>query len=35
VFLDVEGGEVPLNRKAFSKALQTALENAVKEMSKS
>ncbi len=35
MFLDVEGGEVPLNRKAFSKALQTALENAVKEMSKS
>jgi len=27
-FLDVEGGEVPLNRKAFSKALQRALENA-------
>ncbi len=35
MFLDVEGGEVPLNRKAFSKALQTALENAVKEMAKS
>ncbi len=35
MFLDVEGGEVPLNRKAFSKALQTALENAVKEMVKS
>jgi len=26
--LDVEGGEVPLNRKAFSKALQRALEDA-------
>lgn len=35
MFLDVEGGEVPLNRKAFSKALQTALEKAVDEMAKS
>ncbi len=35
MFLDVEGGEVPLNRKAFSKALQTALEEAVEEMAKS
>jgi hypothetical protein len=35
MFLDVEGGEVPLNRKAFSKALQTALEEAVEEMTKS
>jgi hypothetical protein len=35
MFLDVEGGEVPLNRKAFSKALQTALEKAVEEMTKS
>jgi hypothetical protein len=35
MFLDVEGGEVPLNRKAFSKALQTALEKAVEEMAKS
>jgi len=26
--LNVEGGEVPLNRKAFSKALQRALEDA-------
>ena len=25
--LDVEGGEVPLNRKAFSKALESALED--------
>jgi hypothetical protein len=32
--IDVEGGEVPLNRKAFSKALQAALE-AVEEMTKS
>jgi len=32
MFLDVEGGEVPLNRKAFSKALHTALEE---EMTKS
>ena len=35
MFLDVEGGEVPLNRKAFSKALHTALEKAVEEMTKS
>jgi len=35
MFLDVEGGEVPLNRKAFSKALRTALEEAVEEMAKS
>ncbi len=35
MFLDVEGGEVPLNRKAFSKALQSALEKAVEEMAKS
>ena len=34
MFLDVEGGEVPLNRKAFSKALQSSLEDAVKELSK-
>lgn len=30
--LDVEGGEVPLNRKAFSKALQRALEDAFKSL---
>lgn len=30
--LDVEGGEVPLNRKAFSKALQRALEDAFATM---
>lgn len=34
MFLDVEGGEVPLNRKAFSKALQSSLEDAVNELSK-
>jgi len=34
MFLDVEGGEVPLNRKAFSKALQESLENAVNELAK-
>jgi hypothetical protein len=28
MFLNVEGGEVPLNKKAFSKALQTSLNNA-------
>ena len=27
-FLNVEGGEVPLNRKSFSKALQKSLEDA-------
>ena len=35
MFLDVEGGEVPLNRKAFSKALQSALEKSVQELKKS
>ena len=30
--LDVEGGEVPLNRKAFSKALQSALKDAFKSI---
>lgn len=33
MFLDVEGGEVPLNRKAFSKALQESLEEAVHVLS--
>jgi hypothetical protein len=28
MFLNVEGGEVPLNKKAFSKALQSSLNNA-------
>jgi hypothetical protein len=31
--LDVEGGEVPLNRKAFSKALESALEEGFKSVS--
>jgi hypothetical protein len=30
MFLNVEGGEVPLNKKAFSKALQTSLKSALK-----
>jgi hypothetical protein len=30
MFLNVEGGEVPLNKKAFSKALQTSLKDASK-----
>jgi hypothetical protein len=30
MFLNVEGGEVPLNKKAFSKALQTSLKSASK-----
>jgi hypothetical protein len=30
IFLNVEGGEVPLNKKAFSKALQTSLKSALK-----
>jgi hypothetical protein len=29
-FLDVENNEVPLNRKAFSKALQSALKQTIK-----
>lgn len=33
MFLDVEGGEVPLNRKAFSKALQESLQEAVHVLS--
>ena len=31
-FLNVEGSEVPLNRKAFSKALQRSLEDALKNL---
>jgi len=31
MFLDVENGEVPLNRKAFSKALQEALTKTTKQ----
>jgi hypothetical protein len=31
MFLDVEKGEVPLNRKAFSKALQEALTKTTKQ----
>lgn len=30
--LDVENNEVPLNRKAFSKALQRSLEDALKQL---
>jgi hypothetical protein len=30
MFLDVENNEVPLNRKAFSKALETSLKETVK-----
>ena len=30
--LDVENNEVPLNRKAFSKALQRSLEDALKTL---
>jgi hypothetical protein len=33
MFLDVEGNEVPLNRKAFSKALQESLQEAVNVLS--
>ena len=32
MFLNVEGGEVPLNIKAFSKALQTSLKSASKSL---
>ena len=32
MFLNVEGGEVPLNKKAFSKALQTSLKNSTKQL---
>ena len=31
-FLDVENSEVPLNRKAFSKALQSALKNNINQI---
>jgi len=31
MFLNVENGEVPLNRKAFSKALQSSLKNTTKQ----
>jgi len=31
MFLNVENNEVPLNRKAFSKALQTSLKNTTKQ----
>jgi len=34
MFLDVEGNEVPLNRKAFSKALQSSLKESVNEVAK-
>ena len=32
MFLNIEGGEVPLNKKAFSKALQTSLKSASKSL---
>ena len=32
MFLNVEGGEVPLNKKAFSKALQASLKSASKSL---
>ena len=32
MFLNVEGGEVPLNKKAFSKALQSSLKSALKSL---
>jgi hypothetical protein len=32
MFLNVENGEVPLNRKAFSKSLQEALKNTTKQL---
>ena len=32
MFLNVENNEVPLNRKAFSKALQEALKNTTKKL---
>jgi hypothetical protein len=32
MFLNVEGGEVPLNKKAFSKALQTSLKSSLKSL---
>ena len=32
MFLNVENGEVPLNKKAFSKSLQEALKNTIKQL---
>jgi hypothetical protein len=32
MFLNVENGEVPLNKKAFSKSLQEALKNTTKQI---
>ena len=32
MFLNVEGGEVPLNKKAFAKALQTSLKSTLKSL---
>jgi len=32
MFLNVEGGEVPLNKKAFAKALQSSLKSASKSL---
>jgi hypothetical protein len=32
MFLNVEGGEVPLNKKAFAKAIQASLKNALKSL---
>ena len=32
MFLNVENNEVPLNRKAFSKALQESLTNTTKQL---
>ena len=32
MFLNVENGEVPLNKKAFSKSLQEALKNTTKQL---
>ena len=31
-FLDVENNEIPLNRKAFSKALESAIKNNIKQI---
>ena len=32
MFLNVEGGEVPLNKKAFAKALQSSLKDTLKSL---
>jgi hypothetical protein len=32
MFLNIENGEVPLNKKAFSKSLQEALKNTTKQL---